>query len=100
MRAIVVPLAVAGLLIAVLVAGCGGAPEPAPEPPSPSPTAVQTAPPEPEPTDTPPPPPPPTPTEVVLADPANCITCHTSQETLQALAEEPEEQESHSEGEG
>ena len=29
-----------------------------------------------------------------------CITCHTNQETLQALAEEPEEEEELSEGEG
>ena len=31
---------------------------------------------------------------------SNCITCHTSLEDLQALAEEPEESESLSEGEG
>ncbi len=30
----------------------------------------------------------------------SCITCHTSRETLQALAVEPEEEEELSEGEG
>jgi hypothetical protein len=39
-------------------------------------------------------------TGMVQADSSNCITCHTSQEDLQALAEEPEETESLSEGEG
>jgi hypothetical protein len=39
-------------------------------------------------------------TEQVDADSSTCIACHTSQETLQALAVEPEEAESLSEGEG
>ena len=33
-------------------------------------------------------------------DSANCVTCHTNQETLQAVAEEPEQVEALSEGEG
>lgn len=38
--------------------------------------------------------------EEIGVDSSNCIACHTDQETLQALAEEPEEEESLSEGEG
>ena len=39
-------------------------------------------------------------TDMSQAGSSNCITCHTSLEDLQALAEEPEETESLSEGEG
>ena len=42
----------------------------------------------------------PTKTGMTQADSSNCITCHASQEDLQALAEEPEDTESLSEGEG
>jgi hypothetical protein len=66
------------------------------DPPAPTeaPTEVPT---EPPPTDTPAPTETPTP-EVV--DDSACITCHTDEETLKALAEEPEAAESLSEGEG
>jgi hypothetical protein len=60
----------------------------------PTPTDVPT---EPPPTDTPEPTEEPTP--VVLDDSA-CITCHTSEETLKAMAVEEEVTESLSEGEG
>ena len=40
------------------------------------------------------------PTEKVGVDSSSCIVCHTDQETLKALAVEPEEGESLSEGEG
>jgi hypothetical protein len=33
-------------------------------------------------------------------DDTACVTCHTDEETLKAVAEEPEETESLSEGEG
>ena len=57
------------------------------------------------PTDTPAPEPTATATEAPAAEPvaidsANCITCHTSEETLQKLAVEEEPAESLSEGEG
>ena len=42
----------------------------------------------------------PTKTDISQDGSSNCITCHTSQEDLKALAEEPEETESLSEGEG
>jgi hypothetical protein len=35
-----------------------------------------------------------------VADSSNCVDCHTDEETLKAVAEEPEEVESLSEGEG
>lgn len=58
----------------------------------------------PEPTDTPAPTePPPTPTPTATPTPIDdtgCITCHTSQETLQAMATEEEAPEVESEGEG
>ena len=38
--------------------------------------------------------------QVAQADSSNCISCHTEEETLQALAQEPEELEELSEGEG
>jgi mono/diheme cytochrome c family protein len=40
------------------------------------------------------------PTAVVVADATNCVTCHTSEETLQQLAKEEAPAESLSEGEG
>jgi hypothetical protein len=36
----------------------------------------------------------------VVADASNCVTCHTSEETLQKLAREEEPAEKLSEGEG
>lgn len=42
----------------------------------------------------------PSPTAVVVADASNCVTCHTSEETLQQLAKEEAPKESLSEGEG
>jgi hypothetical protein len=42
----------------------------------------------------------PTPAEVAQADDSSCFTCHATQETLQALAQEPEDTEELSEGEG
>jgi len=67
------------------------------QPPAPSPTLA--------PTDTPAPEPTATATEApvaapVVIDSTNCITCHTSEETLQKLAVEEEPAESLSEGEG
>ena len=42
----------------------------------------------------------PSPTAIVVADATNCVTCHTSEETLQKLAKEEEPAEKLSEGEG
>jgi hypothetical protein len=111
-------LALVGALILLFaVAGCGAEPTPtdvavAPtEPPAateaptepPAATEAPTEPPAPtdtaEPTDVPEPTDTATP-EVVEVDDSACIACHTSQETLQALAEEEEEPEVESEGEG
>jgi outer membrane biosynthesis protein TonB len=68
----------------------------------PAPTEVPTEPP--TPTDVPTEPPPTaTPTEEPTPEPVDdsgCITCHTDEETLKALAVEPEAAESLSEGEG
>jgi outer membrane biosynthesis protein TonB len=106
----------------ILLSACGAAeptrgvavePTTAPTEP-PAPTSVPTEPPEPtdvpteppEPTEVPTEPPPtdtPAPTETpepVVVDDSACITCHTDEETLKALAEEPEAAESLSEGEG
>jgi cytoskeletal protein RodZ len=69
------------------------APTDAPTEP-PTPTDVPT---EPPPTETPAPTEEPTPE---LVDDTACIACHTDEETLKAVAEEPEEAESLSEGEG
>ena len=118
-------LALLGLLIigVATLAGCGG--QPAAQPPTvaqvatapptevpPQPTATAIPPtqvPEPSPTlaptDTPAPEPTATATEAPAAEPVaidstNCITCHTSEETLQKLAVEEEPAESLSEGEG
>jgi outer membrane biosynthesis protein TonB len=111
------------LLVALVLAGCGGEPVPAPtEPPAPTevsavtvaptdapteppaPTDVPTEEPTPEPTEAPTEPSPTaTPTEEPTPEPVDdtgCITCHTDEETLKALAKEPEVTESLSEGEG
>ena len=121
-RGVAVPL---GLLLVpvLLVAGCGGGPTATPtEPPTEvavQPTMAPTevppteAPTELPPTETPtePPPteaptePPPTatPTEEPTPEPVDdtaCVACHTDEETLKAVAEEPEETEALSEGEG
>jgi hypothetical protein len=119
-------LALLGLLIIALatLAGCGGQPAaqptavaqvetavpPTEAPPAPTATAIPpTQVPEPSPTlaptDTPAPEPTATATEAPAAEPvaldsANCITCHTSEETLQKLAVEDEPVDSLSEGEG
>jgi hypothetical protein len=116
-------IAVALLLFAalILLTACGGA-EPtmvavepttaAAEPPEPTsvptepptPTDAPTEPPTPTEAPTEPPPtdmpaPTDTPTPEVVDDSA-CIACHTDEEALKAVAEEPEETESLSEGEG
>jgi PBP1b-binding outer membrane lipoprotein LpoB len=98
------------LLLALVLAGCGG--EPTAAPPEPTevaavtsePTAAPTEPPtptdiptEPPPTDTPLPTDTPTPEPI---DDSGCITCHTDEETLKALATEEEAPEVESEGEG
>jgi outer membrane biosynthesis protein TonB len=108
------------LLVPLLLIACGGEPtEVAEEPTSaptepPAPTDVPTEPPAPTdvpteppaPTDVPTEPPPtdtPMPTEEPTPEPVDdtaCIACHTDEETLKALAVEPEEAESLSEGEG
>jgi outer membrane biosynthesis protein TonB len=108
------------LVLALLLAGCGGEPTAVPtEPPeptevsvAPTPTEEPTQPPTPteEPTEPPTPteeptepPPTATPTEEptpVPVDDTACIGCHTDEETLKAVAEEPEEAEALSEGEG
>jgi PBP1b-binding outer membrane lipoprotein LpoB len=85
------------LVLALLLAGCGGEPTAVPtEPPEPTEVSVAPTPTE-EPTQ------PPTPTEEptpVPVDDTACIGCHTDEETLKAVAEEPEEAEALSEGEG
>ncbi len=113
----------AALVIAIgLLAGCGAeptavvsqataapteAPTQAPtEAPTerPTPTLVPTEPPtSPPPTDTTAPTDTPAPTETATpeaVDDSACITCHTSEETLQALATEEEAPAAESEGEG
>jgi outer membrane biosynthesis protein TonB len=111
------------LLTALLLSGCGDTatatpeatamalePTSAPTEP-PAPTSAPTEPPAPtttptqlSPTDTPAPTDTPLPTDTPTPEPVDdtaCLSCHTDQETLQAVAEEPEEEgESLSEGEG
>ena len=100
------------LLAGLSLAGCGGEPTAAPTEVAaePTPTTAPTeAPPTEEPTEVPPTatptqvPPTATPTEEPtpeVVDNSACVTCHTDQETLQALAVEPEAPEVESEGEG
>ena len=107
------------LLVALVLAGCGGEPTAAPtEPPEPTevaaapteapteppPTDVPTEEPTPEPTEAPTEPPPTaTPTEEPTPEPIDdtgCIICHTDEETLKAMATEEEAPEVESEGEG
>ncbi len=99
------------VVLVFLLAGCGGEPTAAPtEPPEPTevsaaPATATSAPTEPPaPTDTPTmPPPTATPTEEptpVPVDDTKCVGCHTDEEALKAVAEEPEETETLSEGEG
>jgi hypothetical protein len=99
------------LVLVLLLVGCGGEPTAAPtEPPEPTEvsvapatsTPVPTEPPAPTDAPTLPPPtvaPPEEPTPVPVDDTA-CISCHTDEETLKAVAVEPEETEALSEGEG
>ena len=104
---------VVALLLALVLLGCGGEPtEVATQPTEPAaaptektaPTAAPTE--EPTPTDVPTEPPPtdtPVPTEEPTPEPIDdsaCIACHTSEETLQAMATEDEAPEVESEGEG
>jgi hypothetical protein len=113
------------VLVGLVLAGCGGAATPAPAAASTEAPAAPTeapAPPEPPatatlaptetvaptatlaPTETSEPTPTEAPTEAPTAaapaDASNCITCHTSEETLQQLAKEEAPAESLSEGEG
>jgi hypothetical protein len=105
------------LLISLLVGACGEPPAAPTEPSTPTeiaaaPSTPTSAPTEPPPTDPPTAPPatatpPPTDTPMPTATPTQepvddtaCIACHTSQETLQAVADAEEEPESLSEGEG
>jgi hypothetical protein len=94
------------LLVTLVLVGCGGeATEVATQPTDPAtPTTMPTEPP--TPTDLPTEPPPtstPLPTEEPTPEPVDdsaCITCHTSEETLKAMATEEEQPEVESEGEG
>lgn len=110
------------LLIPIALTACGGTDAPPTEPPAATEVAAATAastkeptePPTPTPTDLPTEPPPtdtPLPTDTATPEPTDtptpepvddsgCVTCHTNEEGLKALAEEPEETESLSEGEG
>jgi hypothetical protein len=73
---------------------------PTEEPASPTPAASATATAEPEDTATPEPEDTPTPEPEAAADSDNCIGCHTSQETLQALAEDKTVKSEATSGEG
>jgi hypothetical protein len=102
------------LLLVLSVAACGAEPTPVAQAPTAEeateaePTAAPTDTEAPAPTDTvaptdtpAPTEPPPTPTATPAPiDDTGCITCHTSEETLQAMATEEEAPEVESEGEG
>jgi hypothetical protein len=113
------------VLVAVVLAGCGQSTDVAVEPTSaptepatptsaptelPPPTKAPTQPPtptevptEPPPTDTPAPTDTPVPTDTPTPEPVDdtaCISCHTDEETLKAVAKEEEKPEVESEGEG
>lgn len=80
-----------GGLLGVVLTACLARPEITPLPPSPMlpsvPTRAAT-------------PVPPTETPSPAVDSSTCIACHTDEETLKALAKEPEKAEHLSEGEG
>jgi hypothetical protein len=101
------------LVLGWLLAGCGAEPtavvtQAPTDIPTEPPTATAT-PAEPPPTDTPAPTDTPLPTDTPVptetptpevVDDSACIACHTSEETLKALAKEEEKPEVESEGEG
>lgn len=109
-------------LLPIALTACGGTSAPPTEQPAPTEVAAATAmpteeptqaptPTEPPPTDTPTPTDTPLPTDTPTPEPTDtptpepiddsgCIACHTDEGVLQELAEEPEEAESLSEGEG
>lgn len=117
-RTLMRALAVAGALLLglLMVAACGGGAAQPTAAPLPTPAPATTAPEAPVPTNTtvptatlaPTEPPAPTatatteptPTAEPVADASNCVTCHTSEETLQQLAKEEAPAEKLSEGEG
>lgn len=80
-----------GGLLGLILTACLARPEITPLPPSPMLPVIPTL----EAT-----PVPPTATPPPAADNSTCIACHTSEETLKALAVEPEKAEHLSEGEG
>ena len=105
MRRTEILLALGGLPVGLLLTACVAPPEITPAAPPPTPAVVAGA--AAGVSEAPPvlaaarfPLPPPVYEEVMQADSTNCVTCHTDQEDLQALAEEPEEEEHLSEGEG
>jgi hypothetical protein len=101
-----VVLIVGLLLVAVLaLSGCAEPPaiaavEPTATAYAPSPTDIPAPAPGPTPAALDFPLPPPTHVENGSADDQNCVICHTSEETLKALAEDEEVEEELSEGEG
>ena len=80
-----------GGLLGLVLTACLARPEITPLPPSPMLPAIPTL---------AAPPVPPTETPSPAADSSTCIACHTNEESLKALAKEPEEVEHLSEGEG
>ncbi len=85
-------LGLGSLLLGVLLVGCMARPEITPLPPSPMMPVIPTQAAEVVSTEAP--------TEAASADDSACVSCHTDQERLTALAVEPESAESLSEGEG